>query len=105
VANGVWGRLEAHNATVFQRDGDECLITPMGGEAHSVKVFWDAKSVDGGDFGGPQCWVATTDLPSPLPQGSNLRYPAYNGTDYTVATKVPDGHGLMLLMLVDEAEV
>jgi hypothetical protein len=103
--SGLWERLQPDTGAVISRDGAECLITPIGGEMSSVMCFWDGLSLEGGERGGWQAWVAAADLPTTLPQGSALVYPASNGTTYHISHKEPDGHGLMLLTLVDESEL
>ena len=102
---GEWSDAQADLAEMNEADGDECLITPTGGTTSSVSCFWEGKNIDGGDQGGERCWVAVADLPTTLPQGSTLTYPATGGTAYTIAVKEPDGHGLMLLTLTDESEL
>ena len=97
---GEWTDSAVDVAELIEVDGDPATITTTAG-TYDVQVFWIPKNIEGGEQDGPRAYVAAADLPVTLPQGSTFRY---DGTDYTISVKIPDGHGLMELVLIDEAD-
>jgi len=94
----TWGELESDVADIIAGDGETVTITTDSG-AHSVSVFWQGLSLEGGEQGGPAVEVADADIPADMTQGDTLTRAA---TTYTIAHRQPDGHGLTRLVLHEE---
>lgn len=88
---------------MLKLDGVDVQLTPTGGRTETKRAFWDGNSLEAGERGGPAITIPLSDLPNGFEQGSTVRYPVIDGTNYTVTHKAPDGHGWVYMTLQDES--
>lgn len=92
----LWGDFEADAATIIQADGDT-VTWSVGIDDTDVIVFWRGEAVED-DGLGPQMIVALADIPESAAYGDTV---TRDDVEYVVARFLPDGHGLVTVLLKD----
>lgn len=91
----IWGDFESDVAANIQADG-ETVVWNADSVDNDVIVFWRDETVEDDDGMGPRFWCAETDVPPNADYGDTV---TRNSVAYEVSRFLPDGHGVMAVLL------
>ena len=95
LPTGLWADLEIDVSITISINGESVTWTTSGGPT-SVECFWRGAHASDDDGMGPSLTLAESDLPATADYGDTI---TRNSVDYTVARFLPDGHGVMRILL------